>query len=190
MKKIVFALGLMMGFEAIAGEVPEKFQNPVFNDMLYSNGNRIFSHDIKVTPTGIKDYDDEQMDATCEYIAEDEKGFLLKCNYPKFLDGDPYELYEMFYARYQVDFTNIGGNKECSVWNCSFKVKNGKIEALGPNAPTSHSSKVYNCANEKDRWKDFKYSGPKMNCLDELKERGWEKYIPGKWEKKVNTWQH
>lgn len=186
MKRIIFVLSMIMGLDAIAGEVPEKFQNPVFNDILYSGGNKSFSHDIKVTPTGIKDYDNEYGDETCEYIVEDEKGFLLKCT--DIHDG--YELYEMFYARYQVDFTNIGGDKECSVWNCVFDVENGKIVGLGTNAPTSHSSKVYNCAGEKDRWKDFKYSGPKMNCLDELKERGWEKYIPGKWEKKVNTWQH
>ena len=184
MKKIVFMLSLMVGLEAFAKEVPEKFQNPIFNDILYSGGNKSFSHDIKVTPTGIKDYDNEYGDATCEYIVEDEKGFLLKCKnvYNK------HTLYEMYYARYQSDFTNVGGSKKCSVWNCTFDIVDGKIDARGTNAPTSYGSKVYNCAGEKDKWKDFS-KGPYMNCMDELKERGWDKYIPGKWEKKINTWQ-
>ncbi|MBP5615831.1 MAG: hypothetical protein J6X42_04705 [Alphaproteobacteria bacterium] len=187
MKKIVFALGLMMGFEAVATEAPEKFQNPIFNDMLYSNGNRPFSHDIRVTPTSITDYDYPETSGVCEYILEDEKGFLLKCQYPDFIKG--YETYEMFYARYQSDFTNVSGKKWCEVWNCSFEVKNGKIESSGNNAPISNLSNVLQCDGEKDTWKDFQDGGPKMNCLDELKERGWDKYIPGKWEKKINTWQ-
>ena len=187
MQKAVLIMFMMMSFEAFAEQAPQKFQNPIFNDMLYSGGNKSFSHDVKVTPTSITDYDTSQTSGVCEYLIEDEKGFMLKCEYPDFIKG--YVTYEMYYARYQTDWTEVNGGKWCNVWNCSFEVEDGIIQALGVNAPNSHYSKVYNCAGEQDRWEDFPIGGPKMNCLDELKERGWEKYIPGKWVKKVNTWQ-
>lgn len=189
MKKIIFAVVVFLSLEALAEDAPEKFKNPIFNDMLYSGGNKSFAHDIRVRPTGIKDYDNEAQDYECVYLAEDEKGFLLKCDNTKLLEGDLIQRYKMFYARYQTDFTESGGGKYCDVWNCDFVVEKGKIIGLGANAPVSHVSRVDNCAGEKDIWKDFGHGGPKMNCLDELKARGWEKYIPGKWEKKINTWQ-
>ena len=187
MKKAILIFSFILSFEAFAGETPEKFQNPIFNDMLYGGGNKNFSHDLRVTPTSITDYDDGQTNGICEYITEDKNGFLLKCEYPDFIKG--YVVYEMFYARYQVDWTDIDKEKWCKVWQCSFQVKDGKIEAHGENAPSPHYSKIYHCAGEKDSFHDFPTGGPKMNCLDELKLRGWEKYIPGKWIKKVNTWQ-
>ena len=187
MRKFILILSFILSFEAFAGEVPEKFQNPIFNDVLYSGGNKTFSHDILITPTSITDYDNSQTNGICEYITEDENGFLLKCEYPDFIKG--YVVYEMVYARYQTDFRMTGGSLYCDVWMCSFEVENGQIQALGVNAPENHHSKIYHCAGEKDSFHDFPTGGPKMNCLDELKLRGWEKYIPGKWIKKVNTWQ-
>ena len=189
MQKVVLILALMFGFEAFAGEAPEKFQNPIFNNKLYSGGKKVFSHDILITPTYITDYDDNDSDAKCEYITEDEKGILLKCNYFKLLGSIDYIVYEMFYARYKTDWTSVDGTKQCNVWNCSYEVKEGKIEAQGANAPSALESEIYNCAEEKDSFHDFPTGGPKMNCLDELKLRGWDKYIPGKWIKKINTWQ-
>ena len=187
MRKVVLILSLIVSFRVFAENIPQKFQNPIFNDMLYGGGNKSFSHDISVTPTSITDYDDEEMKGICEYLAEDEKGFLLKCEYPDDVEG--YTLYEMFYARYLTDFRAVGGEKGCSVWQCSFEVTDGIIEAWGENAPMPHYSKVDNCEGEKDELHDFPPGGPKMNCLDELKARGWEKYVPGKWIKKINTWQ-
>ena len=186
MKKIIFAVVVLLSFEAVAADAPEKFKNPIFNDILYSGGNKTFAHDIRVSPTGIKDYDLPNDNIRCIYLAEDEKGFLLKCEYH---DIGTYEDYEFIYARYQTDFTKSGGGKYCDVWHCTFEIENGKIEPYFENAPALHVSHVYNCEGEKDIWKDFGHGGPTMNCLDELKARSWEKYIPGKWEKKVNTWQ-
>lgn len=189
MYKVILILSLMLGFETLAGEAPEKFQNPIFNNKLYSAGKKVFSHDILITPTYITDYDNEDSDAKCEYITEDERGILLKCNYFKLLGGVDYITYEMFYARYYRDFKDIGEDKTCDVWNCSFGVKEGKIEELGANAPSALYSKIDNCTGEKDSFHDFPTGGPKMNCLDELKARGWDKYIPGKWVQKINIWQ-
>lgn len=186
MRGIIFVISMFLSIEAVAGEVPDKFKNPIFNDMLYSGGNKNFSHDIRVTPISKKDYDDSDEDATCTYLVEDDTGFLLKC--VPILKTRKYELYEMFYARYQTDFTDVGGRKECNVWNCSFEIKDGKIVPYGANRPVPNYSRVYICEDEKDYYNDFGGDKPKMNCMDELKARGFEKYIPGKWEKIVNEW--
>ena len=79
---------LVLGFEAFAGEAPEKFQNPIFNNKLYSGGKKVFSHDILITPTSITDYDNSAGNAECEYIAENEKSILLKCNEPQMLSQE------------------------------------------------------------------------------------------------------
>ena len=188
MRGIIFVISMFLSIEAVAGEAPDKFKNPIFNDILYSGGNKTFSQDIRVTPTSIKNYDNEVGDAICTYLVEDDKGFLLKCDNTKLLKNGVIETYEMFYARYQTDFTDVGGRKECNVWNCSFEIKDGKIVPYGANRPVPNYSRVYICEDEKDYYNDFGGDKPKMNCMDELKARGFEKYIPGKWEKIVNEW--
>ena len=75
MYKVILILSLMLGFETLAGEAPEKFQNLIFNNKLYSAGKKVFSHDILITPTYITDYDNEDSDAKCEYITEDERAY-------------------------------------------------------------------------------------------------------------------
>ncbi|MBR1915971.1 MAG: hypothetical protein IJ830_06015 [Alphaproteobacteria bacterium] len=175
MKKIVFVLGLMMGFEAVATEAPEKFQNPIFNDMLYSAGNKSMSHDIKVTPTSITDYDHKYSNEICKYVTENETAVLLKCkeadsNEPK------YDTYRMFYIRYRSDFRKVGDGVYCHVWVCPFfwLEKEKKWEGFSLR-PSLHLSKIDNCADEEDYWQN----DTDMNCLEEFKARGWDKYISG-----------
>ena len=175
MKKIVFAVCLLMGFEAVAAEAPEKFQNPIFNDMLYSAGKKVFAHDIKVTPTSITDYDNEQESAICKYIAEDEKAILLKCRYT-YEGNSEYNIYKMFYVRFRSDFRKVGEGVYCHVWRCTFfwHEKEKKWEGYDLR-PRLQLSKINNCADEKD----YQPSYPDMNCLEEFKARGWDKYISG-----------
>ena len=175
MKKIVFAVCLVMGFEVVAAEAPEKFQNPIFNDILYSAGNKSMAHDIRVTPMSITDYDNKYGNKICKYVAEDEKAILLKCRYIRD-DKKEYDMYEMFYVRFRSDFRRIGDRIYCHVWRCRFFWLEKEKKWEGYDFKTTlHLSKVDNCTDEKD----YQPSYPDMNCLEEFKARGWDKYISG-----------
>ena len=179
MRKAILILSFILSFEAFAGEVPEKFQNPIFNNKLYSGGNKSFSHDILITPTYITDYDNKYGNEVCQYITEDEKGILLKCKnaYDK---ENAYNSYEMFFIKYKTDFRQTNGGLYCYVWSCDvFLDEKGRQRENFYMTAELHLSEVNNCDEEKDYYKDFKPDYPKINCVEEFKTRGWDKYILG-----------
>ena len=173
-KMILWMLIVLFGCAPEVKKTPKLFQNPMFNEVLYGTGNKNSSHDMRITPTSLTDYDSPEESADCEYITEDAKGVLLKCK-------DQWgEEYLLIFARYKVAFDDDEENKRCDVWICSYEIREGRISE-GSTYLSTVSSKVFNCANEKDSIRDFK-NGPKINCFDEIRARGWDKYIPAKWE--------
>ena len=180
MKKFVLILSLVLGFEAFAGEAPEKFQNPIFNNKLYSGGKKVFSHDILITPTYITDYDNSNGNAECEYIAENEKSILLKCNEPHVLSQGDFWSYRLFFVKYKDEWPD--GKKECNVWVCEiFLDDNGMPEEYQSKFAPIYVSKIFNCADEKNYY-DEHFNYEKIDCQKEYEDRNWQKYIPGRWE--------
>jgi len=173
-KMILWMLIVLFGCAPEVKKTPKLFQNPMFNEVLYGRGNKNSSHDMRITPTSLTDYVSPEANADCEYITEDAKGVLLKCK-EKWIE----EEYLLIFSRYKAVY-NHGEDKWCDVWICSFVVREGKISE-GSTYLSTVSSKVFNCANEKDSFRDFK-NGPKINCFDEIRARGWDKYISAKWE--------
>ena len=180
MKKFVLILSLVLGFEAFAGEAPEKFQNPIFNNKLYSGGKKVFSHDILITPTSITDYDNSAENAECEYIAENEKSILLKCNEPHVLSQGNFWSYRLFFVKYKDEWSD--GTKECNVWVCEIILDNdGMPKEYQDKFAPIYVSKIFNCEDEKDYNKE-RPNYEKIDCQKEYEDRNWQKYIPGRWE--------
>lgn len=78
----------------------------------------------------------------------------------------------MFFARYKEMYKHPI-EQICRVWWCSFDIEYGVIASMNHAAPMS--SKVANCDDEEEYTTYTEFS-----CLDELKARGWDKYIPAK----------
>ena len=173
-KMILWVLIVLSGCAPEVKKTPKLFQNPMFNEVLYGTGNKNFSHDMRITPTSLTDYDSPEESVVCEYITEDAKGVLLKCK-NEWLK----EKYLLIFSRYKAVY-NHGEDKWCKVWICPFRIEEGKIDEYYTHLSTV-SSKVFTCANEKDSFRDFK-NGPKIDCFDEIRARGWDKYITAKWE--------
>ena len=165
---LLILLVIAMPVRAESEEAPEKFKNPIFNNIIYSENYKI-SHDSKVTPTYIEDlmtgYDEE-----CSYITEDDKAIFLKCHSA---EKGRFEAitYEMYFAKYKTVF-DATNKQTCWVWSCNFHIVNGFISNY---FPAAMSSKVANCDDEEEYTTYTEFS-----CLDELKARGWDKYIPAK----------
>lgn len=165
MKKILLLFFMFLSSSVQAKEAPDKFRNPIFNDTLWTS-NMNLAHNMKVTPTYIDELDYPYY-STCEYLTEDDKGILLKCHPSYMRDG--YTNYNMLYVRYKY-------NKTCSVWLCLFEIDEGEVKAMGMGTPSALSSNVFNCEDEEKEPLSIEPLEP-MNCMEELKARGWEKYI-------------
>lgn len=179
MRKFILVLSFILSFNAFAGETPEKFQNPIFNNKLYSGGNKSFSHDILITPTYITDYDNKYGDEVCQYVTEDEKGVLLKCK-NAYDTENAYNSYEMFFVKYKGE--SYEGQKKCYVWECLIILdENGMPKKYQDKFAPIYVSKIFNCADEKDYY-DEHYNYEEIDCQKEFEDRNWQKYIPGRWE--------
>lgn len=77
----------------------------------------------------------------------------------------------MYFAKYKTVF-KYSKEQSCNVWWCSFDIENGYITNY---YMAAMSSKVANCDDEEEYTMYTEFS-----CLDELKARGWDKYIPAK----------
>ena len=196
MKKYLLAcLLIFLSMPAWSAEAPKEFKNPIFNDILWAyNWND--ARDMRITPSyidtsrsdllGPRDIPYEEKffrSHECEYITEDDKGILLKCETVEPLwrveNGNNIS-YEFVFIRYR-DFYIPWQKEYCFVWECSFSVDEGKIQLWGQerkHRPGSLYSKIYKCDDEEiDSIKDPKEP---PECYDELIKRGWDKYIPGK----------
>ena len=165
---LLILLAIAMPVRAESEEAPEKFKNPIFNDIIYSN-NYKFARDSRITPTYIKDlmtgFDEE-----CSYITEDDKAIFLKCHQ---IDKELSKTtsYEMYFAKYKTVF-EYSKEQSCNVWWCSFDIEYGYITNY---YIATMSTKVANCDDEEEY---TMYT--EISCLSELKARGWDKYIPAK----------
>ena len=172
---LLILLVIVIPVRAKSEEAPEKFKNPIFNNIIYTD-NYKFARDSRITPTYIKDlmtgFDEE-----CSYITEDDKAIFLKCHYA---DKDFLKTtsYEMYFAKYKTVF-EYSKEQSCNVWWCSFDIKYGVVDSMHHAA--AMSSKVANCDDEEE-YKSFDSNGKVfyVYCLSELKARGWDKYIPAK----------
>ena len=180
MRKFILILSLILSFEAFAEQAPQKFQNPIFNNKLYSGGKKVFSHDILITPTSITDYDDSKENAECEYITENEKAILLKCNEPHTLYEGVFRAYRLFFVKYKDEWSD--GTKDCNVWECLIILDDkGMPKTYQSKFAPIYVSKIFNCADEKNYY-DEHFNYEKIDCQKEYEDRNWQKYIPGRWE--------
>lgn len=143
-------------------KAPLKFKNPSFNeDMLRNNDYKYF---YRITPTGITNLSHALYNSECEFITEDDEALFLKCRY----DNDTY--YQMMISIDRYYFHYWG---KCPVLGCSYIVDRGSIDIYGKqDTGQIFWSNNTNCEMGKiDQSKRF-------NCMDLLKERGWDKYIP------------
>ena len=174
---------------------PKSFKNPIFNDTLWLTDDR-YSGDVRITPTYINDIDSSDDDEICRYIVEDDKAVLLECGYYK--DTKYYQQdfsrksYKLFIAKNKYYFDSCKlpywcYQTYCMVYWCSFFIENGYLSTWSPGS-TSLNSLVDNCQNEFNLLEQhplYKQStvGYALDCVQALKSRGWDKYIPAKIKK-------
>lgn len=196
MKKYLLAcLLIFLSVPAWSTEAPKEFKNPIFNDILWASS-WVSARDMRITPSYIDTSRSDLLGSRkipyeekffrsheCEYITEDDKGILLKCETVEPLwrveNGDNIS-YEFIFVRYRRVYSAPQSNN-CRVWNCSFDIENGKIQLWGQerkHEPSPLYSKIYKCDDEE--LDSFESPKEPPECYDELIKRGWDKYIPGK----------
>ena len=180
MQKYLLLILLLTAIPVRAENVPapDKFKNPIFNNTIYSE-NYKSSHDSEVTPTYIKDVrckvkggiycNHPGADERCEYITEDDKAILLKCQYVSISNLSHYV---MLVAKYKMVFSP--SRTACFVWRCSFDTGNGFIDNYNS---ALMRSEYPNCDDEEE-YDHYKHD---VRCSEELKARGWDKYLNAKW---------
>ena len=192
-----YLLACLLSFLSVPAwpaEAPKEFKNPIFNDILWAS-NWVSARDMRVTPNyidtsrsdllGPRDIPYEEKffrSHECEYITEDDKGVLLKCETVEPLwrqGGGDYISYEFIFIRYRRVYSAPQSNN-CRVWNCTFSVDEGKVQLWGQerkHEPSPLYSKIYKCDDEE--LDSFESPKEPPECYDELIKRGWDKYIPG-----------
>ena len=160
--------------------VPTRFDNPIFNGIL--DGQTKFRRKIKLYPNYISDLS-RGFDEKCEFLVQDEKAVMLKCDLVKY-DLKDSDLYQLYYAKFKSY-----GMKYCVVFRCDYTIKNGYIEHIGMGyaMPESFYSSVQNCDGEVQKpYGLYEYL---PNCMEVLRDKKWYKYIPAKMPEDLSRWE-
>ena len=162
---------ILITSKAFAEEVPEKFKNPIFNNILWSENYNLTNH-MRLTPNYTYDLENPRGNYKTTYIAESDKAVLVKYYGEGFAKNNvSYELYfihEKYYLSREKRY-------RCNVWQCIFDIKNGVFNPKYDISQNIYSSDLP-CPDEEERYTE-NTEAPRIDCLEELRRLGWDKYI-------------
>lgn len=167
MRKVLIILMILISGSALADGIPKKFKNPLFNHKMQLQGRAW--RDFEITPTFIKDFKTPEYSSKCEFITEDDKAIFLKCR-DLTSDNDQSAYYEFYFIKYRLD-------QLCNIWNCSFWYYKNELRSPGRSVLSSSAADCEDELNEADI-RDPRQKYPQPDCIQELYNRGWEKYLP------------
>lgn len=167
MKKLLPIFIMLLITSCVHKKTPVKFDNPIFNSVLESANQ--FRHVYKIYPNYLNDLT-LNYDSECEFLDQDEHAIFMVTK--KTIRGEQADRYHLFVSnlRYPRDYYK---ETLCEVDYCMFDVVDGKLRYSGsywPFRAKSEGCKDYPEIN----WLKMKTT----NCLQELLDRGWDKYIP------------
>jgi len=166
MKKLLPIFMILLITSCMHKKTPVKFDNPIFNSVLESANQ--FRHVYKIYPTYLNDLT-LNYDSECEFLDQDEHAVFMVTK--DTIHGEQADTYHFFVSnlRYPRDYYK---ETLCEVDYCMFFVDDGKLrysEGYWPFRAKSEGCKDY---------PEFDWnSHEQTNCLQELLDRGWDKYI-------------
>ncbi len=167
MKKLLPIFTILLITSCVHKKTPVKFDNPIFNSVLESANK--FKSMYKIYPNYINDLT-VNSDDRCEFLDQDEHAVFMVTK--KTIRGEQYDRYHLFVSNLKY-FIHDSQETLCEVDHCTFEVVDGHFEYHNnylPYRARSEGCKDYPEIN----WLKMKTT----NCLQELLDRGWDKYIP------------
>ena len=166
MKKLLPIFMILLITSCMHKKTPVKFDNPIFNSVLESANK--FESMYKIYPTYINDLT-VNSDNRCEFLDQDEHAVFMVTK--KTIHGKQRDRYHLFVSNFKYP-RNYYKETRCEVDYCSFFIYYGKLRDYTSYWPDSAQSEACKDYPEYD-WK----SKIRTNCLQELLDRGWDKYI-------------
>ncbi len=167
MRKLLPIIIILLITSCVHKKTPVKFDNPIFNSVLESANK--FESMYKIYPTYINDLT-VNSDDRCEFLDQDERAVFMVTK--KTIHGKQRDRYHLFVSNFKYP-RNYYKETRCEVDYCSFFIDDGKLRDYTSYWPYSAKSEACKDYPEYD-WK----SKIRTNCLQELLDRGWDKYIP------------
>ena len=167
MKKLLPIIIMLLITSCVHKKTPVKFDNPIFNSVLESDNK--FESMYKIYPTYINDLT-VNSDDRCEFLDQDEHAVFMVTK--KTIHGTQYDRYHLFVSNFKYP-RNYYKETRCEVDYCTFEVVEGRFEYHANNLPYRAKSEA--CKD----YPEFNWQSKiRTNCLQELIDRGWDKYIP------------
>lgn len=166
MKKLLPIFMILLITSCMHKKTPVKFDNPIFNSVLESANK--FKSMYKIYPNYINnltiDYDHR-----CEFLDQDEHAVFMVTK--DTIHGKQRDTYHFFVSNLKY-FIHDSQETLCEVDYCMFFVDDGKLRDGGSYWPFRAKSEGCKDYPEFD-WDSYEQT----NCLQELLDRGWDKYI-------------
>ena len=167
MRKLLPIIIILLITSCVHKKTPVKFDNPIFNSVLESANK--FESMYKIYPTYINDLT-VNSDNRCEFLDQDEHAVFMVTK--KTIHGKQRDRYHLFVSNFKYP-RNYYKETRCEVDYCSFFIDDGKLRDYASYWPYRAKSEGYKDYPEFD-WQPE----TQTNCLQELIDRGWDKYIP------------
>ena len=169
MKKLLPIIIILLITSCVHKKTPVKFDNPIFNSVLESESK--FNGIFRIYPNYINNLGVRvNSDDRCEFLDQDEHAVFMVTKDTS--HGTQYDRYHLFVSNSKY-FSYYDNEFYCDVDYCSFFIDDGKLRddlSYWPFSAKSEGCKDYPEFN----WQ----SEIQTNCLQELIDRGWDKYIP------------
>ena len=167
MKKLLPIIIILLITSCVHKKTPVKFDNPIFNSVLESDNK--FESMYKIYPNYINDLT-VNSDDRCEFLDQDEHAVFMVTK--KTIHGTQYDRYHLFVSNFKYPIIYYKETR-CRVDYCTFEVVEGRFEYHANNLPYRAKSEA--CKD----YPEFNWQSKiRTNCLQELLDRGWDKYIP------------
>ena len=166
MKKLLPIFIILLITSCVHKNTPVKFDNPIFNSVLESENK--FKSMYRIYPNYINDLT-VNSDDKCEFLDQDEHAAFMVTE--DTIHGKQYDTYHLFVSNLKY-FEYYNKETRCEVDYCIFRVVDGKLDFDNYYLPYSTRSERCKDYPEID-WNSYE----ETNCLQELLDRGWDKYI-------------
>jgi len=169
MKKLLPIFMILLITSCVHKKTPVKFDNPIFNSVLESANK--FNGIFRIYPNYINNLGVRvNSDNRCEFLDQDEHAVFMVTK--DTIHGEQADTYHLFVSNFKYP-RNYYKETRCEVDYCMFFIDDGKLRYSGSYWP--FSAKSEGCKDYPEfNWK----SKIQTNCLQELLDRGWDKYIP------------
>ena len=166
MKKLLPVFMILLITSCMHKKTPVKFDNPIFNSVLESDNK--FKGVYKIYPNYINKLG-SRSDYRCEFLDQDEHAVFMVTK--KIIHGKQRDTYHFFVSnlRYPKKYYK---ETLCEVDYFMFFVDDGKLDFDNYYLPYRVKSEECKDYPEFD-W----HNQEQTNCLQELLDRGWDKYI-------------